>query len=150
MRILVINGPNLNLLGQRETSTYGTVTLEEINTKLEALALKLGCEISFFQSNSESSIVEKIQDALIAKVDGIVINPAAFGHTSVAIRDAFLASNIPFVEVHLSNIHNREEFRHKTYLSDIASGVVVGFKEKSYELGLLGLVNKLDSESQTT
>ena len=137
----------MNLLGVRETGIYGSVTLKEIDEKLEALALKLGVDISFFQTNSENELIEKVQDALVAKVEGIVINPAAFGHTSIALRDALLATRIPFVEVHLSNIHAREEFRRKTYLSDIASGVVIGFNAKSYELGLLGLVDALDRES---
>ncbi len=144
MKILVVHGPNLNLLGKREASIYGAETLEEINKKLETLAVKLGVDISFFQSNSEAAIIERIQDCLETKVDGIVINPAAFGHTSIALRDSLLAVAIPFVEVHMSNIHEREEFRHRTYLSDIASGVVVGFKTKSYELGLIGLVDSLD------
>lgn len=144
MKIIVIHGPNLNLLGKREANLYGEETLEEINKKLESLALKLGVEVSFFQSNSESAIIERIHDCLEEKVDGLVINPAAFGHTSVALRDALLGVKIPFVEVHLSNIHAREEFRHKTNLSDIACGVVVGFKSKSYELGLIGLVDSLD------
>ncbi len=144
MKILVVHGPNLNLLGKREASIYGTETLEEINKKLETLAVKLGVEISFFQSNSEAAMIERIQDCLETKVDGIIINPAAFGHTSIALRDSLLAVAIPFVEVHMSNIHEREEFRHRTYLSDIANGVVVGFKTKSYELGLIGLVDSLD------
>lgn len=144
MKILVVHGPNLNLLGKREASIYGNETLEEINKKLGTLAVKLGVEISFFQSNSEAALIERIQDCLETKVDGIVINPAAFGHTSIALRDSLLGVAIPFVEVHMSNIHEREEFRHRTYLSDIASGVVVGFKTKSYELGLIGLVDSLD------
>lgn len=148
LRILVIHGPNLNLLGLREKSIYGDLTLEEINQKLEALAVKLGVDITIFQSNSENEIIEKIQDGLNTELDGLLINPAAFGHTSIAIRDAILASRLPMVEVHMSNIYQREEFRHKTYLSDIASGVVIGFSAKSYELGLIGLVNQLDKQDE--
>lgn len=144
LKILVIHGPNLNLLGTRETSMYGSETLEEINNALSELALKLGVELSVFQSNSESAIIERIHDCLGSGIKGLVINPAAYGHTSIALRDALLATDLPFVEVHLTNVHSREEFRRKTYLSDIARGVVVGFRSKSYELGLIGLVHSLD------
>lgn len=145
MKILVINGPNLNLLGVREKSIYGNTSLKEINQELTktATAHPSKTELMFFQSNNEGLIVDRIHQAFDENTDGILINPAAFGHTSIAIRDAFLATSIPFVEVHLSNVHAREEFRKQTYLSDIACGVVIGFSTKSYELGLIGLIDKL-------
>lgn len=140
MRILVINGPNLNMLGQRETKFYGSLTLKQIGEQLKSLGQELAVEVDVMQSNLEGELVETIQQALSKKFDGLLINPAAYGHTSIALRDALIAVSLPFVEVHLSNIHAREEFRHKTYLSDIASGVVVGFGADSYLLGLRGLV----------
>lgn len=139
MKIKVINGPNLNMFGVRQPETYGATTLDQINAALQSLADELAVsEISFFQSNIEGEIVEAIQKSH-KKVDGILINPAAYGHTSIAIRDALLAVSIPFVEVHASNIYKREEFRHKTYLSDIAEGVISGFSADSYLLGLRAL-----------
>lgn len=143
MKIKVVNGPNMNLLGKREPEKYGGKTLSSINESLRSLAKDLQIEtIEFFQSNSEGALVDAIQESC-GNVDGILINPGAYGHTSIAIRDAFLATEIPFVEVHLSNIYSREEFRHKSYLSDIASGVVAGFGPESYLLGLRGLHAKL-------
>lgn len=138
-RVLVINGPNLNLLGKREADIYGSTSLSEINVALSELGKELGLEITAYQSNIEGELVEKIQECMGGSFDGILINPAAYGHTSIALRDALKAVAIPFVEVHMSNIHAREEFRHKTYLSDCAHGVVVGFGVDSYLLGLRGL-----------
>ncbi len=139
MRIQVLNGPNLNLLGRRESAHYGSLTLRDIFDELESLAQELNVQLEFAQTNSEGELVEMVQRT-IDKADGILINPAAYGHTSIALRDALLAVALPFVEVHISNIYAREEFRHKTYLSDIASGVVVGFGADSYLLGLRGLI----------
>lgn len=140
MRIFVLNGPNLNLLGRRESSHYGVLTLSDIIDELKSLAADLEIEVDFAQTNSEGELVQYVQEA-IGKADGILINPAAYGHTSIALRDALAAVGLPFVEVHISNIYAREPFRHKTYLSDIASGVVVGFGSDSYLLGLRGLVD---------
>ncbi len=139
MKILVLHGPNLNLLGKREPDKYGTNTLEEINNSLKTLATELNIQIEIFQSNSESELVDKIQQA-IDGFDGILINPAAYTHTSIALRDAILAVNKPCVEVHLSNIHSREEFRNKSYLAPVCVGQVSGFGDKSYLLGLQALV----------
>jgi 3-dehydroquinate dehydratase-2 len=143
MKILVLHGPNLNLLGKREPEIYGKDSLEDINSSLEKLAKEFEVELAFLQSNSETVLVESVQQAKQKGVSGILINPAAYGHTSVALRDAFLSTQIPFVEVHLSNTFARESFRHKSYLADIAAGVIIGFGAASYLLGLHGLVNKL-------
>ncbi len=144
MKILVIHGPNLGLLGKREPDIYGSETLDDINAKLSALAGETdpGGKVEFFQSDSEGDIVSAIQGAL-GKFDGIVINPAAYTHTSVALRDAILSVGIPTVEVHISNIHQREEFRHTSFVSPVAAGVVSGFGSGSYMLGLRGLLNRL-------
>jgi len=139
LRILVLHGPNLNLLGTREPGHYGTTTLSDINQKLIDMGDTLGLEISTFQSNHEGELVDHIQKALSDHIDGIVINPAAYTHTSIALRDALLATSIPFIEVHLSNIHRREEFRHRSMLVDAATGVVAGFGATSYSLALTGL-----------
>jgi 3-dehydroquinate dehydratase-2 len=133
--ILVIHGPNLNLLGTREPEVYGADTLATIDAALAKQAKQAGVELEAFQSNHEGEIVNRIQQAA-GKVDFVIINPAAYTHTSVAIRDAFLATQIPFVEVHLSNVHAREEFRQRSYLSDIAVGVIAGFGINSYLLAL--------------
>ncbi len=130
--ILVIHGPNLNLLGTREPAHYGKSSLEDINQNLQALAKEHSIMLETFQSNSEADIVNKIQSLVANKVDYILINPAAFTHTSVAIRDAISAVNIPFVEVHLSNVHAREQFRHHSYFSDIATGVICGLGMEGY------------------
>ncbi len=140
MKILVIHGPNLNLLGTRQKEIYGQLTLSEIDRRLQKLAKELKVELDIHQLNNEADMVTLIQQAPIAGCRGILINPAAYGHTSVALRDAFLAVALPFVEVHLSNIYNRELFRHTSLLSDIAQGVIVGLGASSYLLGLRGLV----------
>jgi 3-dehydroquinate dehydratase-2 len=139
LRIFVIHGPNLNLLGTREPGHYGTQTLADINQQLIELGDVLGLEITTFQSNHEGELVDQIQSAASDRVDGIIINPAAYTHTSIALRDAMLASGIPFIEVHLSNIHSREEFRHRSMLADAATGIVAGFGGTSYALALRGL-----------
>ncbi len=142
MQILIIHGPNLNLLGAREQGIYGKVSLQEIERDLAKLAKKEQVTLEFYQSNHEGEIVSKIQQAQRG-CDGIVINPAAYTHTSVAIRDAIAAITIPVVEVHLSNIHAREDFRKESYVSPVARGVVFGFGPRSYQLGLLGLIKIL-------
>jgi 3-dehydroquinate dehydratase II len=134
--LLVINGPNLNLLGTRETEYYGKETLEAINARLVQGARAGGAKLATYQSNSEAELVERIQQARREGVDFIIINPAAYTHTSVAMRDALAAVGIPFVEVHLSNIFARESFRRESYFSDIAVGVVSGLGAKGYELAL--------------
>ena len=133
--ILIIHGPNLNMLGTREPEVYGTDTLADIDLQLTQLAEQKGITLQTFQSNSEGDIVSRIQQAA-GQIDFIIINPAAYTHTSVAIRDAFLATRIPFIEVHLSNVFAREEFRQHSYLSDIATGVISGFAINSYRLAL--------------
>jgi 3-dehydroquinate dehydratase-2 len=142
MKILVIHGPNLNLLGKREPEVYGTTNLDEINHLLKKEAKILGIGIDFFQSNSEGDIVSKIQEGM-GKFDGIIINPGAYTHTSVAIRDAITSTDIPTAEVHISNIFKREEFRQKSFISGVAIGVISGFGVDSYLLGLRGLVSHL-------
>jgi len=144
MKILIIHGPNLNMLGKREPDIYGATTLGEIDTALEVKAKELGVEISTFQSNSEGEIVSTIQDAM-SNFDGIVINPGAYTHTSVAIRDAILSSGLPVVEVHISNIYKREDFRQKSFVSGVALGVISGFGINSYFLGLSGLLEHLNN-----
>ena len=140
MKILVLHGPNLNLLGTREPEVYGRLTLDDINLNLKGLAGELGVELTIFQSNSEGALVDKIQSA-VGSCDGILINPAAYTHTSVAIRDAIAATALPTVEVHLSNIHSREEFRAKSFVAPIALGQISGFGADSYLLGLRALFN---------
>ena len=142
MRVLVLNGPNLNLLGMREPATYGSDTLESIEASLLALAGELGVELAFVQSNSEGALVDAVQGAR-GRFDGVLANPAAYTHTSIALRDAFLAAGLPFVEVHLSNVHAREPFRRTSLLADVAVGTVAGFGAESYRLGLRGLVAAL-------
>jgi len=134
--ILVLHGPNLNLLGTREPEVYGRDTLEGINAKMSALAKTKGAELAFFQSNAEAALVDRIQLARTDGTDFIIINPAAFTHTSIALRDALAAVAIPFVEVHLSNVHAREAFRKESYFSDIAIGVISGLGATGYELAL--------------
>ena len=135
--ITVLNGPNLNLLGVREPGLYGNKTLADINTALDKKASELGHQLSFHQNNAEHEIVELIHQAYRQRIDFIIINPAAFTHTSVAIRDALLATKIPFIEVHLSNVHAREAFRKHSYFSDIAQGVICGLGATGYELALM-------------
>lgn len=135
-QILVLHGPNLNLLGMREVAQYGTSSLDEINNALEEKANNLQLGLSIIQSNAEHVLVDAIQQAKKDKVSFIIINPAAFTHTSIALRDAFLGVEIPFIEVHISNILKRETFRHHSYLSDIAQGIITGLGEHSYLFAL--------------
>jgi 3-dehydroquinate dehydratase-2 len=134
-KVLVLNGPNLNMLGKREPEIYGAQTLDEIIELLTKQAQKRGIELSHLQSNAEHLLIEEIHEAY-KKIDFIIINPAAFTHTSVALRDALLSVGIPFIEVHLSNVHAREKFRHHSYLSDIATGVICGLGANGYDYAL--------------
>jgi 3-dehydroquinate dehydratase-2 len=145
-RVLVLHGPNLNLLGQREPEIYGRARLADIDDDLAARALSAGHSLESFQSNAEHALVERIQAAR-EDVDFILINPAAFTHTSVAVRDALAAVGIPFIEVHLSNPHAREPFRHTSYFSDLAVGVVSGFGPLSYGLALAAAIRHLERGS---
>jgi 3-dehydroquinate dehydratase II len=140
--ILVVHGPNLNLLGMREPEHYGKLTLADINGSLENQAKLAGLALETYQSNAEADIVAKIQSLAVNKVDFIIINPAAFTHTSVSIRDAISAVNIPFIEVHLSNVFARESFRHHSYFSDIAVGVISGLGAEGYNAALQFAINK--------
>jgi 3-dehydroquinate dehydratase-2 len=142
--ILVINGPNLNLLGSREPQRYGYRTLEEIMEDLERFAGACGHELRYRQHNSEGGLVDIVQQAATERVDYIILNPAGYTHTSVVLRDALLAVNIPFVEVHLSSVHAREPFRRKSFFSDIAIGVISGFQGDSYMLALQAIVNRIE------
>ena len=142
MKILVINGPNLNLLGQREPGIYGSQTLESINSDLSDDASAFGISLTFFQSNSEGEIVDAIQK-VVGEFAGIILNPAAYTHTSVAIRDAISAVAVPTVEVHLSNVYSREEFRHKSLIAPVVLGQIAGFGPAGYKLALIGLVGFL-------
>ena len=135
LKVLVIHGPNLNLLGEREPDVYGKVTLDEINTKMSALAKELQLELEFFQSNHEGEIVEKIGQSRNSS-KALIINPAAYTHTSIAIRDAIAASGLPAVEVHLSNVYGREEFRHKSLIAPVCKGQIAGFGMNSYLLAV--------------
>ncbi|MGY6529287.1 MAG: type II 3-dehydroquinate dehydratase [Cyanobacterium sp.] len=145
LKILVLHGPNLNLLGQREPEIYGSLTLDGVNKLLMEQGKKIGVEISCFQSNHEGYLVDVIHQAL-GNYQGIVINAGAYTHTSVAIRDALTGVNLPTVEVHLSNIYRREEFRHHSYIAPISIGQISGFGVDSYLLGLQALVNHLKSQ----
>ena len=142
MDLLLINGPNLNLVGAREPSIYGAQTLEEIQEELLHMARELDVNLKFFQSNSEGEMIDCIQQS-VGSIDGILINAGAYTHTSIALRDALLGVDIPYVEVHLSNIYSREAFRHKSFLSDKALGLVCGFGPNSYHLALKGIVTYL-------
>ena len=146
LSILVLNGPNLNMLGKREPEVYGSQTLQHISDALLENASDLGVALTFFQSNHEGALVDTIQAAL-NRHQGILINPGAYTHTSVAIRDAIAAVAIPTVEVHLSNIHKREAFRHHSYIAPVAVGQISGFGSDSYRLGLEGLVQYLRRDS---
>ena len=136
MSILVIHGPNLNLLGTREPAVYGSTTLEQINANLVALAAKAGTKLTAFQSNHEGALIDRVQAARLDGTEFIIINPGALTHTSVALRDAFAGVAIPFIEVHLSNVHKREAFRHHSYFSDIAVAVIVGLGPDGYRYAL--------------
>lgn len=142
-KILVINGPNLDILGKREAQIYGTVTIDEINEQLERIAASRGNAVEFFQSNHEGDIVEKITHT---QIDGILINPAAYTHTSVAIRDALSSISVPVVEVHLSNIYAREEFRHKSLIAPVVTGQVSGLGKRGYFLALEALMELADEK----
>jgi len=146
--ILVIHGPNLNLLGTREPEIYGAASLADIDQDLQQRAAQANVGLETFQSNSEGAIVDRIQQAAGDGVDMIIINPAAYTHSSVAIRDAFLATRIAFIEVHLSNVYAREEFRKRSYLSDIAIGVIGGFAIDSYRLALDAAIGRCQSHTQ--
>jgi len=135
-RFLLLNGPNLNLLGTREPDVYGATTLQDIEQELQREAKSAGHDLEYFQSNAEFALIERIHQAQKESIDFIIINPAAYTHTSVAIRDALLGVNIPFIEVHLSNVHAREPFRHHSYLSDIAKGVICGLGSDGYRYAL--------------
>lgn len=141
MKILVMNGPNINMLGVREPNLYGSITLGEIESKIKDAA-GTSASVSFFQSNHEGAMVDRIHRAYDEKIDYIIINAGAYSHTSIALRDAFLATEIPFIEVHLSNVFAREHYRSESYLADIAIGVISGFRENSYILALAHLLSQ--------
>ena len=143
MTVLVLNGPNLNLLGSREPEHYGSTTLADIDARLAVLGGEFGVTVECFQSNAEHELVGRVQDAPRAGVRFIIVNPAAFTHTSVALRDALAAVRIPFIELHLSNVHAREPFRRKSYLSDIAVGVIAGLGPIGYELALRAAAERI-------
>ncbi len=146
--ILVLHGPNLNLLGTREPQTYGHTTLADINQSITQQCQAAGHSVSTLQSNAEHVLIEAIHSAREKNIAYIVINPAAFTHTSVAIRDALAGVAIPFIECHLSNVHAREPFRHHSYLSDLAKGVICGFGAYSYTLAITAAINALDASNQ--
>ena len=143
MRIHVINGPNLHALGRREPERYGKTTLAQLEAGLHALGGQVGAEITTFQSNSEGALVDDIYARIDSGVDGLVINAGAYTHTSIALRDALLATEARFIEVHISNVYAREPFRHHSYLSDIADGIIVGLGTRGYELAVMALIAKL-------
>jgi len=147
LNILILNGPNLNLLGVREPGHYGLETLDNINTRLGEHASKSGAQLHTFQSNAEPELIDHIHAAPHENIDFIIFNPAAFTHTSVALRDALLAVKIPFIEVHLSNIHARDDFRKKSYFSDIAVGVISGLGPIGYELALQAALSYLNEKN---
>ena len=144
--LLLINGPNLNLLGTREPGVYGETNLAEVETGLTAMAKELGHDLVCFQSNAEHEIVDRVQQARTDAVNFILLNPGAFTHSSIAIRDALLAVSIPFIEIHLSNVFAREEFRHSSYFSDIAAGCLFGLGAYGYELALQAASQQLSEE----
>lgn len=146
MRLLILNGPNLNLLGTREPAVYGSTTLTDITAHLAEVGRSLSVEVESFQSNHEGALIDRIH-AAVGKIDGIVFNPGGFTHTSVALRDALLGVKIPFVEVHLSNVFQREEFRHRSFFSDIALGVISGLGPDGYDAALRHLASKLTRSS---
>ena len=144
--LLLINGPNLNLLGSREPDVYGATTLADIEARCAAVASELGHEITCYQSNAEHELIDRVQKAQQDRVDFIIINPGAFTHTSVAIRDALLAVSLPFIELHLSNTQARESFRHHSYFSDVASGTIAGFGPFGYEMAVRAAVELVDGK----
>jgi 3-dehydroquinate dehydratase-2 len=144
--LLLINGPNLNLLGSREPGVYGETNLAAVESRLKSLASEQGHDLACFQSNAEHEIVDRVQKASGDQVDFILLNPGAFTHTSIAIRDALLAVSIPFIEIHLSNVFAREDFRHKSYFSDIAAGCLFGLGAYGYELGLNAAISQLEDD----
>lgn len=147
-RLLLLNGPNLNLLGSREPELYGAATLADIEARLVKQAHSAGHELSAFQSNGEPELIARIHQARTEGIAFILINPAAFTHTSVALRDALLATRIPFIEIHLSNVHAREQFRHHSYFSDIAVGVITGLGAQGYELALTAALAYLTQQKK--
>jgi len=149
MKILVLHGPNLDLLGVREPGHYGTESLATLTSRLDTLAGKLGVVLEHFQSNHEGALIDRVHRAWREGVAGLVVNPGGYTHTSVALRDALLATGLPFVEVHLSNVHAREEFRRTSLFADVAEGVISGLGPESYALGLRGLVTLLESRAAT-
>ncbi|MFT5085391.1 MAG: 3-dehydroquinate dehydratase-2 [Lentisphaeria bacterium] len=148
--ILVLHGPNLNLLGTREPEIYGHTTLDDINKELGVLCFEKGHHFQVLQSNAEYELIDRVHDARKEGINFIIINPAAFTHTSVALRDALAATSIPFIECHLSNVHSRENFRHHSYFSDIAVGVICGFASQSYELALTAAFRHLDTQQSSS
>lgn len=142
MKILILHGPNLNLLGAREPEVYGSMTLDDINQKMIALGIELGAEVTCLQSNHEGALIDALHDAR-TWASGVVFNPGGYTHTSVALRDAVSAIAIPVIEVHLSNVYAREEFRHVSFVSAVCKGKVTGFGWRSYELGLRGLIEQI-------
>jgi 3-dehydroquinate dehydratase II len=148
MQILVLHGPNLNLLGTREPQVYGSTTLEQINAALVAQASARGASLSAFQSNHEGALIDRVHAARTDGTSFIVINPGGFTHTSVALRDALAGVAIPFIEVHLSNVHRREPFRHHSYFSDVAEGTIVGLGAKGYSLALDAALDRLGAQPQ--
>ncbi|MDO8907148.1 MAG: type II 3-dehydroquinate dehydratase [Pseudohongiella sp.] len=141
--ILVLHGPNLNLLGTREPQVYGTETLDDINRRLSSTCVDAGHHLLHLQSNAEYELIDRIHDARLEGINFIVFNPGAFTHTSVALRDALLAVDIPFIEVHLSNVYKREAFRHHSYFSDIAAGTITGLGSQGYDLALQAALNRI-------
>ena len=146
--ILLLNGPNLNLLGAREPGIYGKVTLDQVHERMAKLAAEAGHHLTAFQSNAEAELIARIHEAPASHVAMIIFNPAGFTHTSVALRDALLAVKIPFIEVHLSNVHAREAFRHHSYFSDIALGVITGLGAVGYELALRAACDHVAAQAQ--
>jgi len=146
-RILLVNGPNLNLLGRREPGWYGETTLADIEQKLTSMAAERQAALECFQSNAEHELVDRVQALAVQPVDFVILNPGAFTHTSIALRDALLAVSVPFIEVHLSNVHAREPFRRHSYFSDIATGSIVGLGAQGYELALSAALDRLDRPS---
>lgn len=146
-KILILQGPNLNMLGTREKSIYGAKSLADLHLELADYAQSLHLELEFFQSNSEAQLIEKIHSTIAGDIAFIIINPAAFTHTSIALRDALLTVNLPFLEIHISNVFAREAFRHKSYFSDKAVGVIAGFGTFGYQMALAGAKDFLVSKS---